>query len=134
MRASRSSMPLSAGPPSHAAEVIRRWRRRVGLTQEGLAQALSVTFSTVSRWEYGHDADRAELVRQAGHDDGLYQRSGGRRRLSRVWVARLGCDSELSIPMEWGGCVVGVLTVLWRAGREPSAREAALAEGLAHQA
>ena len=83
---------------------------------------------------YGLDADRAELVRHAGHDDGLYQRSGGRRQLSRVWVARLGCDSELSIPMEWGGCVVGVLTVLWRAGREPSAREAALAEGLAHQA
>jgi len=34
--------------------VIRKWRRRVGLTQEGLAQALSVTFSTVSRWENGH--------------------------------------------------------------------------------
>jgi hypothetical protein len=34
--------------------VIRAWRQRVGLTQEGLAQALSVTFSTVSRWENGH--------------------------------------------------------------------------------
>jgi len=45
--------PLS-GPPPHAAQVIRNWRRRVGLTQEGLAQALSVTFSTVSRWENGH--------------------------------------------------------------------------------
>ena len=54
MRATRSSVSLSAGPPSHAAQVIRRWRRRVGLTQEGLAQALSVTFSTVSRWENGH--------------------------------------------------------------------------------
>src|SRR5205823_1860211 len=53
MRASRSSVPLSAGPPSQAAQVIRRWRRRVGLTQEGLAQALSVTFSTVSRWRTG---------------------------------------------------------------------------------
>jgi putative transcriptional regulator len=44
----------AGGPPSHAGRVIRAWRRRIGLTQEGLAQALSVTFSTVSRWENGH--------------------------------------------------------------------------------
>ena len=41
-------------PPRDAGQVIRSWRQRVGLTQEGLAQALSVTFSTVSRWENGH--------------------------------------------------------------------------------
>jgi DNA-binding transcriptional regulator YiaG len=41
-------------PPQDAGRVIRTWRQRVGLTQEGLAQALSVTFSTVSRWENGH--------------------------------------------------------------------------------
>ena len=41
-------------PPAHAARVIRAWRLRLGLTQEGLARALSVTFSTVSRWENGH--------------------------------------------------------------------------------
>jgi len=34
--------------------MIRAWRQRTGLTQEGLAQALSVTSSTVSRWENGH--------------------------------------------------------------------------------
>jgi len=33
---------------------IRDWRCRLGLTQEGLAEALDVTFSTVSRWENGH--------------------------------------------------------------------------------
>ena len=42
------------GPPPDAGRLIREWRRRIGLTQEGLAQALSVTFSTVSRWENGH--------------------------------------------------------------------------------
>src|SRR2546426_9001976 len=83
---------------------------------------------------YGLDADRTEVVRHAGHDDGLYQTTSGGRRLSRAWVTRLGCGSELSVPMEWGGSVVGVLTVLWTAGRGPSARDAALAEGLAHQA
>lgn len=41
-------------PPSDAGRLIRAWRQRAGLTQEGLAQALSVTFSTVSRWENGH--------------------------------------------------------------------------------
>ena len=42
------------GPGLHAGVIIRAWRRRIGITQEGLAQALSVTFSTVSRWENGH--------------------------------------------------------------------------------
>ncbi len=46
--------PPPSGSPPRAARLIRAWRRRVGLTQEGLAQALNVTFSTVSRWENGH--------------------------------------------------------------------------------
>lgn len=48
---SPSGHPLS---PQEAGRLIRAWRLRTGLTQEGLAQALSVTFSTVSRWENGH--------------------------------------------------------------------------------
>ena len=39
--------------PFDAGRVIRSWRQRIGLTQKGLAKALSVTFSTVSRWENG---------------------------------------------------------------------------------
>ena len=46
--------PANGTPPPHAASLIRAWRLRLGLTQEGLARALSVTFSTVSRWENGH--------------------------------------------------------------------------------
>ena len=34
--------------------IIRLWRQRIGLTQEGLAAALNVTFSTINRWENGH--------------------------------------------------------------------------------
>jgi len=83
---------------------------------------------------YGLDADTVDVVRHAGHDDGLYQTKGDGRGLSHAWVARLGCDSELSVPMEWGGSVVGVLTLLWTARREPSARDGTLAEALAHQA
>jgi len=41
-------------PPGSSAVAIRGWRRRIGFTQEELARALSITFSTVSRWENGH--------------------------------------------------------------------------------
>jgi putative transcriptional regulator len=43
-----------SGPPADAGRIIREWRGRIGLTQERLAHALEVTFSTVSRWENGH--------------------------------------------------------------------------------
>jgi len=46
--------PKKAVPPPDAARMIRTWRQRAGLTQEHLARALGVTFSTVSRWENGH--------------------------------------------------------------------------------
>ena len=39
---------------SEFAKLLRNWRRRAAVTQEGLAQLLNVTFSTVSRWENGH--------------------------------------------------------------------------------
>src|SRR5438034_804643 len=52
--APRSCTPAAGGPPHDAGRAIRLWRRRIGLTQEGLAEALSVTFSTVNRWENGH--------------------------------------------------------------------------------
>src|SRR2546426_5507795 len=46
--------PKKTVPPPDAARMIRAWRHRAGLTQEHLARALGVTFSTVSRWENGH--------------------------------------------------------------------------------
>jgi putative transcriptional regulator len=49
-----SNPVVTSGPPADAGKLIRAWRHRAGLTQEGLAHSLSVTFSTVSRWENGH--------------------------------------------------------------------------------
>jgi DNA-binding transcriptional regulator YiaG len=46
--------PKKTVPPPDTARMIRAWRQRAGLTQEDLAHALGVTFSTVSRWENGH--------------------------------------------------------------------------------
>ena len=46
--------PKKIVPPPDAPRMIRTWRQRAGLTQEHLAHALGVTFSTVSRWENGH--------------------------------------------------------------------------------
>ena len=46
--------PTKIVPPPDASRMIRAWRQRTGLTQEHLAHALGVTFSTVSRWENGH--------------------------------------------------------------------------------
>ncbi|SRR6266851_6446495 len=53
-RHNADAAPKKTVPPPEAARMIRAWRHRTGLTQEDLAQALGVTFSTVSRWENGH--------------------------------------------------------------------------------
>src|SRR6266566_5288932 len=51
----------TSGPPREAGRIIRAWRRRIGLTQEGLAQALSVTFSTVLPAAHGGEGDAQGL-------------------------------------------------------------------------
>ncbi len=53
------------------------------------------------------------------------------------FAASLGVDgdvTDVSVVMERGGEIAGVLTLLWGAGKEPAPRQLALARGLAHQA
>ena len=42
------------GPPPDAGHIVRAFRLRVGFTEEELAHALGISFSTVSRWENRH--------------------------------------------------------------------------------
>ena len=41
-------------PVPDAGPIVRAIRLEIGLTEEGLAHALGISFSTVSRWENGH--------------------------------------------------------------------------------
>ena len=41
-------------PLPNAGHLIRAFRLQIGLTEEELAHALGISFSTVSRWENGH--------------------------------------------------------------------------------
>ena len=52
--ARRELEPGRNGALPDAAEMIRSWRCRLGMTQEELARALGVTLSTLNRWENGH--------------------------------------------------------------------------------
>jgi transcriptional regulator with XRE-family HTH domain len=58
--------------------VIRDARRRAGLSQAELANALGTTQSAVSRWERGHDTPRADtlvaILRACGYEADLVMR------------------------------------------------------------
>ena len=50
--------------PPDAGQIVRAIRLELGLTEVGLAHALGVSFTTVSRWENGH-MKPSRLARQA---------------------------------------------------------------------
>ena len=47
------SLAVVESPPD-AGHLIRAFRQQIGFTEEELAHALGISFSTVSRWENGH--------------------------------------------------------------------------------
>jgi transcriptional regulator with XRE-family HTH domain len=46
------------------AELVKRLRERMGLTQEQFAREVGVTFSTVNLWENGHRRPQPYLLRR----------------------------------------------------------------------
>jgi len=40
--------------PHEIPALVKRIRKKLGLTQEQLAQRIGVTFSTINQWENGH--------------------------------------------------------------------------------
>lgn len=57
--------------------LVKRLRKRMGLTQEQFAQEVGVTFSTVNQWENGHRRPQPyllkrllEIQKSVGKEDG----------------------------------------------------------------
>ena len=50
-------------PPPDAGHIVRAIRLKLRLTEEELAHALGISFSTVSRWETGHMKPRFFHIR-----------------------------------------------------------------------
>ncbi len=46
------------------AELVKRLRERMGLTQEQFAREVGVTFSTVNLWENGHRRPQPYLLKR----------------------------------------------------------------------
>lgn len=46
------------------AEMVKRLRERMGLTQEQFAREVGVTFSTVNLWENGHRRPQPYLMKR----------------------------------------------------------------------
>lgn len=48
----------------NVAELVKRLRQRMGLTQEQFAREVGVTFSTVNLWENGHRRPQPYLLKR----------------------------------------------------------------------
>ncbi len=82
----------------------------------------------------GVSAEHAEALAHAEVGGDLYADAAEAVSLAPDWRRRLGGDTELTLPMAWGGNAVGVLTLLWHGAARPSGRQTALARGFSHQA
>jgi transcriptional regulator with XRE-family HTH domain len=108
-------------------KTLKDWRKKQGLTQEGLAKALNVKLETVNRWENGKSMPspiRMEKLRGLGFDDSAIlekdkpadDKEALRKRLGlkiRRWRARLGVtQTELARKLETS---VGIVS-RWETG------------------
>lgn len=57
-----TSVTMAAKRKIDVPKLVKRIRKRHGLTQEGLANKLGVGFTTVNRWERGHSKPIPSLM------------------------------------------------------------------------
>ena len=79
------------------AEVVRRLRKRLGVTQAELANRLGTRQQTVSEWETGHSAPRRmsqRLLRMVAEEAGVYDVHDGAASVSHVGDTAEGTDHD----------------------------------------
>jgi signal transduction histidine kinase len=109
-----------------SAALIALWRPRDRAYRIDAVQGGEASVSALRDVQLGSDAYRPG-VDGVRLDPEYCQRFAGALGVE-------GAVTDVSVLMERGGEMAGMLTLLWGAGREPSGRQVALARGLAYQA
>ena len=73
---------------------IRRWRKQAGLTQEKLADLVSIHLNTLSRWESGQREPRASEIAKLCEVLGVSEAELLRGPAEDVWELRVVFDKE----------------------------------------
>lgn len=73
---------------------IKQWRKRVGLTQEKLADLVNVHLNTLSRWELGQREPRASEIAKLCEVLGVSEAELLRGPAEDVWELRVVFDKE----------------------------------------
>lgn len=73
---------------------IKQWRKRIGLTQEKLADLVNVHLNTLSRWELGQREPRASEIAKLCEVLGVSEAELLRGPAEDVWELRVVFDRE----------------------------------------
>ena len=90
------------------AQRLRAWRKKAGMTQEELANLVSVSLRTVHRWEFGERTPRMEEIQRLAAALHVTEAEllNGPERQEWVLKIRVSVDpKEEEIDMTEGGCI-----------------------------